>query len=197
MRIISWLASCFSKIKKLDLCSTRERYNFRYLSLSNILTWTSTLSLRKSLIWISTMISTQFFTHSSWVWFHHLIRRCQLVTVENTHWVSTWKKNHCISLLLKLNDNAIPTCRWLPVDVMKNQFDLSDWSYNDDSDLYESIDLIKDYYNLMTDRLRYRILDASPHARIWRQVGIIEKVQRNQCMHCYIIIFNYQTHLAM
>ncbi len=29
-----------------------------------------------------------------------------------------------------------------PVDVMMNQFDLSDWSYNDDSDLYESIDLI-------------------------------------------------------
>ncbi len=32
-----------------------------------------------------------------------------------------------------------------PVDVMTNQFNLSDWNYNDDSDLYESIDLIKDY----------------------------------------------------
>ncbi len=31
-----------------------------------------------------------------------------------------------------------------PVDVMMNQFNLSDWNYNDDSDLYESIDLIKD-----------------------------------------------------
>jgi hypothetical protein len=30
------------------------------------------------------------------------------------------------------------------VDVMMNQLDLSDWNYNDDSDLYESIDLIKD-----------------------------------------------------
>jgi hypothetical protein len=29
-----------------------------------------------------------------------------------------------------------------PVDVMMNQFGLSDWNYNDDSDLYESIDLI-------------------------------------------------------
>ncbi len=48
-----------------------------------------------------------------------------------------------------------------PVDVMMNQFDLSDWNYNDNLDLYESIDLIKDYYNVMT-----QILDASPHARI-------------------------------
>jgi hypothetical protein len=53
-----------------------------------------------------------------------------------------------------------------PVDVMMNQFDLSDWNYNDDSDLYESIDLVKDYHDIMTDRLRHRILDASPHARI-------------------------------
>ncbi len=53
-----------------------------------------------------------------------------------------------------------------PVDVMMNQFDLSDWNYNDDSDLYESIDLMKDYNDIMTDRLRRRILDASPHARI-------------------------------
>ncbi len=30
-----------------------------------------------------------------------------------------------------------------PVDVMMNQFDLSYWNYNDDLDLYESIDLIK------------------------------------------------------
>jgi hypothetical protein len=52
------------------------------------------------------------------------------------------------------------------VDVMMNQADFSDWNYNDDSDLYEFIDLIKDYYNIMTDRLRHQILDASPHARI-------------------------------
>jgi hypothetical protein len=32
-----------------------------------------------------------------------------------------------------------------PVDVMMNQFNLSYWNYNDDLDLYESIDLIKDY----------------------------------------------------
>jgi hypothetical protein len=53
-----------------------------------------------------------------------------------------------------------------PVDVMINQFNSFDWNYNDDSDLYESIDLIKDYHDIMTDRLRHQILDASPHARI-------------------------------
>jgi hypothetical protein len=36
-----------------------------------------------------------------------------------------------------------------PVDVMMNQFDLSNWNYNDDSDLYESIGLIKDHYNII------------------------------------------------
>ena len=30
-------------------------------------------------------------------------------------------------------------------DDMMNQFNLSNWNYNDDLDLYESIDLIKDY----------------------------------------------------
>jgi hypothetical protein len=35
-----------------------------------------------------------------------------------------------------------------PVDVMMYQFDLSDWNYSDDSDLYESIDQIKDYYDI-------------------------------------------------
>jgi hypothetical protein len=53
-----------------------------------------------------------------------------------------------------------------PVDVMMNQFNLLDWNDNNDSDLYESIDLIEDYYNIMTDRLRRQILKASPHARI-------------------------------
>jgi hypothetical protein len=84
-----------------------------------------------------------------------------------------------------------------PVDVMMNRFNLSDWNYNDDSDLYESIDLMKDYFDIMTDRLRHRILDASPHARIQRQFGIIEKVKCNQCLHCYRILFHYQTYLAM
>ncbi len=64
-----------------------------------------------------------------------------------------------------------------PVIFMMNQFDLSDWYGNDESDLYESIDLIKDYYDEMTDRLRRRILEASHHTRIRRQVGIIEKVE--------------------
>jgi hypothetical protein len=43
----------------------------------------------------------------------------------------------------------------LPVDVMIKQFNSSNWNDNDESDLYESIDLIKDYYNIMTDRLRH------------------------------------------
>ncbi len=64
-----------------------------------------------------------------------------------------------------------------PVNVMMNRFNLSNWYDNDESDLYESIDLFKDYYNEMTDRLRHRILKASPHARIKRQVRIIEKVE--------------------
>jgi hypothetical protein len=84
-----------------------------------------------------------------------------------------------------------------PVDVMMNQFDLSDWNDNDESDLHESIDLIKDYCNIMTDRLRRRILEASPHARIRRQVRIIEKVEQNLCLSCYRILFHYQTYLVM
>ncbi len=53
-----------------------------------------------------------------------------------------------------------------PVNYMMNQFNLSDWYDYDESDPYESIDLIKDYYDEMTDRLRRGILEASPHARI-------------------------------
>jgi hypothetical protein len=64
-----------------------------------------------------------------------------------------------------------------PDDVMMNQFNLFDLNNNDESDLYESIDLIKDYYDIMADRLRRQILEASPHARIQRQVRIIEKVK--------------------
>ncbi len=84
-----------------------------------------------------------------------------------------------------------------PVNFMMNQFDLSDWYNNDESDLYESIDLIKDYDDDMTDRLRRRILEASPYARIQGQVGIIEKVERNQCLSCYRVLFHYQTYHAM
>ena len=53
-----------------------------------------------------------------------------------------------------------------PDDGMMNRFGLSDWNDNDESDLYESIDLIEDYYDIMTDRLRRQILEASPHAGI-------------------------------
>ena len=53
-----------------------------------------------------------------------------------------------------------------PVNFMMNQFNLSNWYDNDESDLNESINLIKDYDDDMTDRLRRRILEASPHARI-------------------------------
>ncbi len=84
-----------------------------------------------------------------------------------------------------------------PVDVMMNQFDVSNWDDNDDSDLYECIDLIEDYYGIITDKLRHQILETSPHARIRRQVGIIEKVEQNQCLSCYRILFHYQTYLAM
>jgi hypothetical protein len=58
------------------------------------------------------------------------------------------------------------------VDVMMNGLDLSNSNYNNNPDLSlfiipdDSIDLIKDYYNLMTDRLRRQILEVSPHARI-------------------------------
>ena len=51
-----------------------------------------------------------------------------------------------------------------PVDVMIDGFNISNWNYNNKPD--DSIDLIKDYYDLMTDRLRRQILNASPHARI-------------------------------
>jgi hypothetical protein len=84
-----------------------------------------------------------------------------------------------------------------PVNFMMNQFDLSDWYDNDESDFYESIDLIKDYCDDMTDRLRHQILEASPHTRIRRQLRINEKVERNQCLSCYRVLFHYQTYRAM
>ena len=53
-------------------------------------------------------------------------------------------------------DNLIPyqSIGDFPVNFMMNQFNLSDWYDNDELDLYESIDLIKDYDDDMTDRLR-------------------------------------------
>ncbi len=83
------------------------------------------------------------------------------------------------------------------VNVMMNQFNLSNWNDNDESGLYESIDLIKYYYNEMIDRLRHWILEASPHARIQHQVGIIKKVERDHCLSCYRVLFHYQTYLAI
>jgi hypothetical protein len=59
-----------------------------------------------------------------------------------------------------------------PVGVMMTGFDKSYWNYNNDSDLSsfimadDSIDLIKDEFDIMTDRLWRQILEASPHARI-------------------------------
>ncbi len=38
-----------------------------------------------------------------------------------------------------------------PVNFMTNQFNLSNWYDNDESDLNESIDLIKDYDDDMTE----------------------------------------------
>ncbi len=84
-----------------------------------------------------------------------------------------------------------------PVNFMMNQFNIFNWYDNDESDLNESIDLIKDYDDDITDRLRCWILEASPNARIRHQVGIIEKVERNQCLSCYRVLFHYQTYRAM
>ncbi len=51
-------------------------------------------------------------------------------------------------------------------DIFCPYHKLTDWYDNDESDLSESIDLIKDYDDDMTDRLRRQILEASPHSRI-------------------------------
>jgi hypothetical protein len=55
---------------------------------------------------------------------------------------------------------------------MMTGFDISDWNRNNDSDVSsfimadDSIDLINDEFDIMTDRLWCQILEASPHARI-------------------------------
>jgi hypothetical protein len=61
----------------------------------------------------------------------------------------------------------------------------------------DSIAMIEDEYNLMTDRLMRRILKASPHEGFQRQGGIIEKDKRNQGMSSYTILFHHQTYLTM
>ncbi len=74
---------------------------------------------------------------------------------------------------------SLPSSRLLPrcgdidegdgatgIDIFCPYHKLTDWYDNNELDLSESIDLIKDYDDDMTDRLRRRILEASPHARI-------------------------------
>ncbi len=49
----------------------------------------------------------------------------------------------------------------------------------------------------MIDRLRNRILKASPHARIRRQIGINEIDERNRRLLSYIMHLHHQTYLTM
>ncbi len=57
------------------------------------------------------------------------------------------------------------------IDDKINGFDLLNWNFNDNSDISsfiipdDSIDVIKDEFDLMTDRLRRQILKASSHAK--------------------------------
>ncbi len=60
-----------------------------------------------------------------------------------------------------------------PVDVMMTGFDTSNWNYSSFIMADDSIDLIKDEFDIMTERLWRRILEAAPNARIQHQVGII------------------------
>jgi len=52
-------------------------------------------------------------------------------------------------------------------------------------------------YNLMSNELRNRILKASPHARIRRQIGISEIDERNQRLSSYRMHLHHQTYLTM
>ncbi len=52
-------------------------------------------------------------------------------------------------------------------------------------------------YNLMSDEVRNRILKASPHARIRRQIGINEIDERNQRLSSYRMHLHHQTYLTM
>jgi hypothetical protein len=103
-------------------------------------------------------------------------------------------------------------------------FDFSHWDNNDDSIVYFiptiedenelNIFLIAPYppllieryvycatpdeeYDLMIDKLRNRILKASHHARIRRQIGINKIGERNQCLSYYVMHLHHQTYLTM
>ena len=50
---------------------------------------------------------------------------------------------------------------------------------------------------LMINELRNRILKASPHSRIRRQIGINEIDERNRCLLSYLMHLHHQTYLTM
>jgi hypothetical protein len=106
----------------------------------------------------------------------------------------------------------------------EDAFDFSHWDNNDDWIVYFiptiedendlNIFLIAPYpppligrydycttpdeeYNLMIDKLRNRILKASPHARICHQIGINEIDEKNRCLSSYIMRLHHQTYLTM
>jgi hypothetical protein len=103
-------------------------------------------------------------------------------------------------------------------------FDFSNWDNDDDSIVYFiptiedendlNIFLIAPYppplighydycimpdeeYDLMINKLRNRILKASPYARIRRQIGINEIDERNRRLSSYIMHLHHQTYLTM
>ena len=49
----------------------------------------------------------------------------------------------------------------------------------------------------MINELRNRILKASPHARIRRQIGINEIDERNRHLSSYLMHRHHQTYLTM
>ncbi len=52
-------------------------------------------------------------------------------------------------------------------------------------------------YDLMINKLRNPILKASPHARIWRQIGINEIDKRNRRLTSYAMHLHHQIYLTM
>jgi len=52
-------------------------------------------------------------------------------------------------------------------------------------------------YNLMSNEVRNRILKASPHARIRRQIGINKINERNRRLSSYQMHLHHQTYLTM
>ena len=52
-------------------------------------------------------------------------------------------------------------------------------------------------YDLMSDEVRNRILKASPHARIRRQIGINKIDERNRRLSSYIMHLHHQTYFTM